>query len=84
MFHPTRHGELMSVAPVDAPLGYACTGGGRPQGSLSASAMRARTALHLPGEMNEQLGALARREAISVSAIIRREISREISFCAQK
>jgi predicted DNA-binding protein len=42
--------------------------------------MTARTAMRLPGEMNARLLDLAKREAVSVTAIIRRAIAREIEL----
>jgi predicted DNA-binding protein len=35
--------------------------------------------MHLPGDMNEQLGALAKRDGVSVSEIIRRMIAQGLA-----
>jgi predicted DNA-binding protein len=45
--------------------------------------MTARTAMRLPGEINAQLHDLAKREAISVTAIVRRAITREIALASR-
>jgi hypothetical protein len=66
-----------------APLGYSCAGTGRPRGSVSGSAMTARTAFALPGDVNMRLWDLAKREDIPVSKIIRRAIVKELDFCGQ-
>jgi hypothetical protein len=70
--------SLMSVELNPAsPLGYHCGGNGR---RPSASTMTARTAMRLPSEMNDQLHDLAKRDAVSVTAIVRRAIAREIAL----
>jgi hypothetical protein len=69
----------MSSTDLNSNLGYSCAGPGRPRGSISATAMRARTAMHLPGDMNEQLGAIAKRDGVSVSEIIRRMIAQGLA-----
>jgi hypothetical protein len=70
--------SLMSVALNPAsPLGYHCGGKGR---RLSARTMTARAAMRLPGEMNAQLHDLAKRDAVSVTDIVRRAIAREIAL----
>jgi hypothetical protein len=60
-----------------SPLGYQCGGNGR---RPSARSMTARAAMRLPSEMNDQLLDLAKRDAISVTDIIRRAIAREIAL----
>ena len=63
-----------------SPLGYHCGGNGR---QPSPRTMTARTAMRLPGEMNAQLHDLAKRDAVSVTAIIRRAIAREIALASR-
>jgi hypothetical protein len=73
--------SLMSVElNLASPLGYHCGGNGR---QPSASTMTARTAMRLPSEMNDQLLDLAKRDAVSVTAIVRRAIAREIALASQ-
>jgi hypothetical protein len=67
----------MSSTELDRNLGFYSPG--RPQGSGSAASMRARTAMYLPGEMNEQLGIIAKRNRVSVSEIIRRMIAQGLA-----
>jgi hypothetical protein len=70
--------SLMSVELNPAsPLGYHCGGKGR---QPSANSMTGRAAMRLPTEMNAQLHDLAKRDAVSVTAIIRRAIAREIAL----
>jgi hypothetical protein len=70
--------SLMSVELTPAsPLGYHCGGKGR---RPSARTMTARAAMRLPGEMSAQLHDLAKRDAVSITAIIRRAIEREIAL----
>jgi len=73
--------SLMSVELNPAsPLGYHCDGNGR---QPSPRTMTARTAMRLPGEMNARLHDLAKRDAVSVTAIIRRAIAREIALASR-
>jgi hypothetical protein len=63
----TCPGEIMDELIPASPLGYHCGGNGR---QPSARTMTARTAMRLPGEMDAQLHDLAKRDAVSVTAII--------------
>jgi hypothetical protein len=72
--------EIMDELIPAPPLGYHCGGNGR---RPSARTMTARTAMRLPGKMNAQLHDLAKRDAVSITAIIRRAIAREIALASR-
>jgi hypothetical protein len=80
-FKPVLVKSSMSVELNPAsPLGYHCGGNGR---QPAVTTMTARTAMRLSGEMNAQLHDLAKRDVVSVTAIIRRAIAREIALASR-
>jgi hypothetical protein len=80
-FKPVLVKSSMSVElNPTSPLGYHCGGNGR---RPSARTMTARTAMRLPEALNAQLHDLAKRDAVSITAIIRRAIAREISLASR-
>lgn len=76
--------KLMSMklmSEVKADLGYSCAGFGRPRPSAPTSVV-ALVSTRIPVGLDSQLRALAQRDDVSISKIIRRALEKEVAILA--
>ena len=71
----------MSTTELNPNLGYSCAGFGRPRPSAPTS-VKALVSTRIPVGLDSQLRALAERDDVSISLIIRRALEKEVAILA--